>query len=551
MNVSDSVIYDKIFSPPEEDMPFVNKEVLYVNDINNSSYNGQIQIETSSLSNSGNWLDYANGHLVIPFVVQMSSNANQSGAGVINSFSAIIKSGFHQLIDSIQVDYNGTTVVQQQPFSNFYNHFRIMTTMSADDLKKHGDLIGFYPDSSDSFRFEAAGGGSPSGLGLSNNTLFNTLETSPEAFGDWTTNGNLGAWERGKTVAPFDEKGDSARGVTVQALTNLQQSLASFYTYTAPTDATRLYRWVYCAVIRLKDLTDFFGKMPILKGGLLRVILNYNTASFTITHGAGPALSVTTYQQKTGRINPLMMSSGLATQPNGSVVNGTLTFNMGVVEVDGYRPYAFGTRLYVPSYNLDPAYESRIISTMSIREVAYTDFYNFNVVNVGAGSPFNQILTNSLPNIKYVVVIPTPTVNNAGAGLTTGKEYQSPFSSSPATTCPDASITNFNVLVGGQNIFQQNFNYDFEAFKNELQSVNAVNGGVVDGLTSGLISYKDWSRAYRYYVADVARRLPHEKDNLMSIQIVGTNNTSIAMDYICFVVFEKKISIKLIDGSIA
>ncbi len=36
--------------------------------------------------------------------------------------------------------------------------------------------------------------------------------------------------------------------------------------------------------------------------------------------------------------------------------------------------------------------------------------------------------------------------------------YQSVFVTAPGTTAPLASITQFQVQIGGQNIFQQNFN---------------------------------------------------------------------------------------------
>lgn len=84
----------------------------------------------------------------------------------------------------------------------------------------------------------------------------------------------------------------------------------------------------------------------------------------------------------------------------------------------------------------------------------------------------------------------------------------------------------------------------------ELSRVNAINGGETVGITSGLITADMWSNAYRYYVADVSRREKSEDIVPKSITLIGTNNTAITMDYICFVVFERKIKINMLDGSL-
>ena len=144
----------------------------------------------------------------------------------------------------------------------------------------------------------------------------------------------------------------------------------------------------------------------------------------------------------------------------------------------------------------------------------------------------------------------TGTAANTGIAIPI-PPYQSMFDTAPATTCPLASITQFNVQVGGQNLFQQNFSYDFETFINETSAMNAINGGISTGITSGLISSYDWDNAYRYYVADVSRRLGSEDGTPKSITVQGTNNTTKTMDYVCFVVFEKKVSVNMLTGEIA
>ena len=151
----------------------------------------------------------------------------------------------------------------------------------------------------------------------------------------------------------------------------------------------------------------------------------------------------------------------------------------------------------------------------------------------------------------YLIPFATPGV--AGTGLFENVSiptYQSPFDSAPATTCPLAAITNFNVQVAGENVFQQNLQYDYEEFLTEVSSANAINGNCTTGLTSGLIGQYEWDNAYRYYVADVGRRVPAEGGVAKSIQVLGTNNTSISLDFVCIIVFERKIKFNIASSEL-
>ena len=75
------------------------------------------------------------------------------------------------------------------------------------------------------------------------------------------------------------------------------------------------------------------------------------------------------------------------------------------------------------------------------------------------------------------------------------------------------SVTNFNILVSGVNLFLNNEYYDFEAFLEQLAQSNQLNGGLTTGLASGLISEDMFSSCYRYYYGDCSRILPSENSN--------------------------------------
>jgi hypothetical protein len=155
--MADNLVYEMSNMTEQPTEPFVKKETIYVSDQNNGSYNGQIQIETSSLSNSGKWAAYNEGYIVIPLVVGLKSTVTiASGYAGPNGYMVGLKNGYHQLIDSIQVDYNSTNVVQLTSYTNFYVSYKLMTTFSQDDIYKYGAAINFFPDSATAFQYNAA-----------------------------------------------------------------------------------------------------------------------------------------------------------------------------------------------------------------------------------------------------------------------------------------------------------------------------------------------------------------------------------------------------------
>lgn len=555
----DATLYDETIENPIDPKPFVDKDMLYVLDQNGGSYNGQITFDTSSLSNSGRWQSFSEGYIEVPFVITALGSVDMTGT--FNSFIAGLKNGTHHLIDSIQVDYNNTNVVQLQPFTNFFVSYKLMSKFSTDDLAKWGPATIFAPDNALSYTYNAAA--AVDGIGHANNKTTQPAIRTTASWGTYAAGTgvisqfNDGLYKR-LTLTANNALGYGSlpEMVNVGAYNNVGKN---YFTSTANGGAAAVvYQWNILATVPLKFLADFFEKIPLVKGGFMRLIINYNSCSFTITStGAAAAAHTLTTSVPTmlsGRTNPVMVSSsnGTGVGPT-DVAAGSIAFRCGVASAPPSAGNAASSilsscRLYVPCYSLDPKHEEELISLRPVREVVYHDIYNFNITGIGAGASFNNILTNGIVNPKYVVIIPMVNVaSNALANLLT---YQSPFDSAPGTTAPLASIYNFNVQVGGRNIFQQNFNYDFENFMNELSRINAINGGETLGITSGLITADMWSNAYRYYVADVSRREKSEDIVPKSITIIGTNNTAITMDYICFVVFERKVKINMLDGSL-
>ena len=138
----------------------------------------------------------------------------------------------------------------------------------------------------------------------------------------------------------------------------------------------------------------------------------------------------------------------------------------------------------------------------------------FQLMNVAANSLFSHIVTNGVSRFRRLIGIPmiSSLANYAGATA-----FISPMTS-PFTSCPGIvsgqSITNFNVLLSGVNVFAQNLNYGFETFFQELRKANSINGGNSLGLSSGLLSQYDSENAYRYLCVDLSRKSSEAVDNI-------------------------------------
>ena len=128
--------------------------------------------------------------------------------------------------------------------------------------------------------------------------------------------------------------------------------------------------------------------------------------------------------------------------------------------------------------------------------------------------------------------------------------YQSPFTTEGGgTTSPLCILGNFNVVVSGQNSIYNTERYTYEQFTQQLYGMNAVNGGLTDGVNSGLINQLDFESMYNYYAVNVSRMLPIEEAVPKSVNVVGQNLSANIIDLYVFVNYKTSVSIDILTGS--
>jgi uncharacterized alkaline shock family protein YloU len=84
---------------------------------------------------------------------------------------------------------------------------------------------------------------------------------------------------------------------------------------------------------------------------------------------------------------------------------------------------------------------------------------------------------------------------------------------------------------------------------NQLYGQNAVNGGLTDGLTSALIDQLAFENNYGYYYVNVGRMLPVEESVPKSVNIIGQNLSSYAVDLFVFVEYGVEVSVDILTGA--
>jgi len=246
------------------DSVFNKREWLYINDTVSQYDQGTSIIETTSLSNNSKFVDYNSAYLSVPSLITLTSNdASPSGVstGMPYNKAVSFKQSFLSMINSITVNLNGQSMIQQNQLIDIYDHFRLLTSESWTSQNRW-NTIGFYPDVSTT---------------TSNNSDLNEVLT-----------------ERLKYI--LDDTGEILDAVASSALSNLisKTELSKLYVshisnVSAGTsaDATSnivgkspAIQYSVKATIMLKDINPLFEVMPISKS------LNFKIQIFWNTHNA-------------------------------------------------------------------------------------------------------------------------------------------------------------------------------------------------------------------------------------------------------------------------
>ena len=576
---ADSLVFDMSQVSDAPPSVFVRKDWLNILDNQSQNYSGnQCVIDTSQLANSNKYMNYREAYLSIPLLLTLNAttsataNITPATAGTSCDYALALKNWSGSLIHSLTLDYNGTTIIQQTPLQSIWNTFKLQCSLSWGDIISQGASIGFFPDSALSLAYNTTFALTGAGIGIcnNNNAPATDMPVVSGAFNSYMV-GNPAIAQRQMLYnydpAGLTDVGSSAWSTLLTAGScNLAYKSYVIQKFNGAIGTAGVYQQACMVQVKLKHLHSFFDNAPLLKGVFMRLTLNLNNTSVSFTHTgtAGTNLfSAMSVSSAYSGVNPLMITSSVAGSGTSacfladsyiaSVAVGATALASGVAGQPNVikGPLAQSITLNVPAYTFNPTFESSYLSS-PVKRIEYTDIYQYQVQNIASGGYVNQLITNGIAGIVSVLVVPflTPVGTASGNTGITVPQIQSPFDTAgTGTTAPLALFTNFNIVVAGQNMIYNTERYSYEQFMNQQYGHLAVNGGLTDGLTSGLIDQIGWETSKCYWYVDCSRMLPVEEQVPKSVNIIGNNLSAKALDLIVFVEYKCGLSIDVLSGA--
>ncbi len=499
----------------------------YVNDQQNGSYSNQVSFDLTSLVSGDNFMGLSEGYALNPYSIKASASAALDS--IFTSKAVCLKdSMYSNFIDSIQLFVNNKQLIDQTNMSNIPIQIMDKLAMSSDFVKSHGSAMGVFPDTTTSIALSSVA--TTAGDGVLNNAGFGTTYTN-------AVKNNTGVESRVLSFA------------NVASISTYAKTLSPYFAGAT----TSAGNWNFVVCVPLRRISDLLAKYPLVKGSQIRLVINFNAGSavFTATKSATPDLSLKSVSMTAGATFPAMLTSfaGIAADTNGPL---DITLTAGVQTSATSLGYSAlpQCRVYVPTYKVNPTYEQRLLDNR-VQTIRYLDWYQQPQNNIGDGQAFSQQLTTALPNVKLLIGVPyLNTASGVYATATNVPQYQSPFDTAPATTYPGlmSAFQNFNVQVNAVNVLNQNANYTFDIWTQQVSKLG-LNGGMVKELSSGLIDQRSWNHS-PFIVVDLSDRSESAEDTYQSVTVQGTNNSGKTVNIQWFVGFEKVVKFDIITGDV-
>jgi hypothetical protein len=483
-------------SPSE---PFLEKKLVYMLD-NNGSSNYQlneIEFETDTWSSAGSFLNHREGFVLIPFVFHVESNKN------LSTIDLNIKSDNLHFINSCRIDYNNSSVVQGNPEISPYLDFLKKTSCSFGDIQLFSHT-GFRANDPN-WEFDPHYGICSQSLDQLPSYFYSNNDYKKELYGD-----TYGA--------------------------------ASGINFVDKTDPKNHYYYYNC-YIRLKDF-PFMNSMSLTRGAKLKILFTLNQMKMSFINNSG---TINQQTNKKGSYCPFLLDK--------DVLDNLLTADTDYLNVncsvamidDNHRHAIHQPRLYSPAYTLTPTVK-KSLELNPQRKLVFTDVYINHIRRIPTKNTFNYLVNNSITRVKRLIIFPVISSNTSddnGNGKMVMSSLDSPFCEATPAPC---NIENFNVSISGMNVYSTTKKFKFENYLDELDCSYGVEGGLENGVSTGVFGLHEYENNHNYFVVDLSRKLPFDEKEAVSVEISGDNKGKRHLDLICYLEYEKDITLDIFSG---
>lgn len=460
--------------------PYSEKNYNNLNDINSGVYsasNTLVQFDLASIYNSSQFTDTNDAFLAIPLVmVAQYSSGPVAGPQALrvpplNAHGlCTIKNGFHHLVHQVEIQSGGQVIQNIQPFNNVVKNFKLLSTMSATDLKQLSNSYGM-ADCLDSFESQkwltvagtasngtTAATGTLPGIGLTNNQAY--LDGTTPYSGTQKVSATQNSFSTNEALQKRISRVTSLqRSAADAATTNLQGSNIYGFGQSAggsqpvimtATDLAQEFKpyftvdgnsalWYDVAVIPVKFIVDCFRSIGLskkldmqmrlyLNTGNLVVPMTFSTTNF-VQYGAPVnstfantcPFTVNTIPIKAGQADGAGFRAGAADgiASTGSIAVGLYVARTPAVTIQGTGtgPVSFSfaniqgnalsaCRFYYSQIKLEPSRALAYEQDNRAKLCVYED-YIFNQYNsIPAGGTFSQLVQSGIRNPLALLIVP-------------------------------------------------------------------------------------------------------------------------------------------------
>ena len=563
--------------------PFLDKQSnSYINDQNSGVYSASqslVQFDLSSLYNSSKFTNTNDMFLTIPItMVFATSSGTPQVIGVPPTAGwalQSLKSGYHHLIHQADLQIDGKTISETQPFLGTFTHIKLLSELSQNDLKSIGSSIGFSDvlDTASSTIWNGVGAPSltKNGNGLTNNTAFGhstqPLSTAANANVGYPETGtqNVGVCNEAinKRVLKVLDTTKPTGGLNkiVGNIVSADQLLNDFKsTYTVQDNKGVLFD---LAVIRLKDIFDSMNNIGLVKrfNGVLRLYINTGSLYMTClgqASNAFPSYSFSVANSTFNNVCPFTINNLACGADAGGITAAQTQISAGLfigkvlaTNLNGVNLAANLTtqhqmqacRLYYSSITLEPEKALAYSRANQAKQVVFKNYY-FNQIN-NVGGNYSQLIQSGIVNPYALIVIPY--ISSSLTGSTIGYQWQSPFDTAPATGSP-CILENLQVQLGGQQVLNSSYYYGFETFLTQFSNCEALSSSDF-GVSCGVVS-KEWWEMNRIYYVNLSRSSRADQMTPRNIVLSFKNASLVPIDVKVFTVYLDRIVLNVDTGAV-
>jgi hypothetical protein len=561
--------YQDDLEEKENSYPISDVQWIYINDINQGNYsNGYINFTNVSIIGSSLEKQYiwSQGYISLPYTITIAPGNGMNFIADASNVNALSVKSYATFIDWVSVKFNGVSCTR----NSYYNHLAMnerIKTYNSDKFRLYGDIMNHAWDSGNGIQYSSI-------IGESNNTTV-TPSTLLQGF----------------KPANIANQGHLQRCAKTNIdITNVaNSSLASFMGTTSATlrDTENQNVLVYqgtdglvfqgTAIIPLSELHDFFKQIPSVAsstGFELRLQSNLSRENSYVTtypqillnNTTSTAPSLVTSQQIVGHCSCFLLSNPTGDGSSGLKINTTATINagstitvracIGWLNVGSGFPAITGQtsgnpcRIYLPSVNYNNEYIKTIVQNPQY-SLKYMDYYVDSDLGKAQGTNISRLFNVQLSRVRTLYIIPF-----LSGSETVPSPFNSPISSAPIT-CTPCRLKNFNIQIGGSNIFSEPQNYNYQFYNNNALSLMAdINGNSLKSkFFSGQITKSMWENGYNVYTLNLQKVQDEVQDSLMKsfqliFQVESSNVTTISYDFYYLISYQSELSLDRSTGTI-